>query len=95
MARNKKGGGNKGSGGKQGGKGLTPYQGANRCFGYYRCASCSRSWMSGNSWADAGQECQHDKRFVDRNKHHPEHLCQRCQELGHSCRTAPRGARRR
>ncbi|GBM51201.1 Zinc finger CCHC domain-containing protein 24 [Araneus ventricosus] len=39
------------------GKGLTPYQGNRRCFGEYRCPKCNRKWMSGNSWANMGQEC--------------------------------------
>ncbi|PIK37554.1 hypothetical protein BSL78_25624 [Apostichopus japonicus] len=43
--------------GKRTGKGLTPYQGKGRCFGEYRCDDCHRTWMSGNSWADMGQEC--------------------------------------
>uniref|UniRef100_A0A383W7Q1 3CxxC-type domain-containing protein n=1 Tax=Tetradesmus obliquus TaxID=3088 RepID=A0A383W7Q1_TETOB len=41
------------------GKGLTPYQGHGRAFGYFQCPTCDRKWMSGNSWADMGQECQH------------------------------------
>ncbi|XP_018903906.2 zinc finger CCHC domain-containing protein 24 [Bemisia tabaci] len=39
------------------GDGMTPYQGKNRCFGEYRCSKCKRKWMSGNSWANMGQEC--------------------------------------
>ncbi|CAG0896627.1 unnamed protein product [Darwinula stevensoni] len=39
------------------GEGLTPYQGRKRCFGEYRCPKCKRKWMSGNSWANMGQEC--------------------------------------
>lgn len=39
------------------GEGLTPYQGKKRCFGEYKCAKCKRKWMSGNSWANMGQEC--------------------------------------
>nr|XP_057918647.1 zinc finger CCHC domain-containing protein 24-like [Doryrhamphus excisus] len=39
------------------GQGLTPYQGKKRCFGEYKCPKCKRKWMSGNSWADMGQEC--------------------------------------
>ncbi|KAL9703886.1 hypothetical protein quinque_007404 [Culex quinquefasciatus] len=35
----------------------TPYQGAARCFGEYRCPKCNRTWMSGNSWANTGQQC--------------------------------------
>lgn len=46
------------NGPKQMGKGLTPYQGDRRCFGEYKCPQCNRTWMSGNSWADKGQECQ-------------------------------------
>ncbi|XP_017798789.1 PREDICTED: zinc finger CCHC domain-containing protein 24-like [Habropoda laboriosa] len=36
---------------------LTPYQGRKRCFGEYKCPKCKRKWMSGNSWANMGQEC--------------------------------------
>ncbi|CAG9788904.1 unnamed protein product [Diatraea saccharalis] len=39
------------------GEGLTPYQGKKRCFGEYKCPKCKRKWMSGNSWANNGQEC--------------------------------------
>lgn len=39
------------------GEGLTPYQGKKRCFGEYKCPKCKRKWMSGNSWANHGQEC--------------------------------------
>ncbi|KAK7918774.1 hypothetical protein WMY93_010058 [Mugilogobius chulae] len=39
------------------GDGLTPYQGKKRCFGEYKCPKCKRKWMSGNSWANMGQEC--------------------------------------
>ncbi|ELT96201.1 hypothetical protein CAPTEDRAFT_101542, partial [Capitella teleta] len=39
-------------------QGKTPYQGKERCFGEYRCSKCNRGWMSGNSWANMGQECQ-------------------------------------
>ncbi|CAM4712397.1 unnamed protein product [Leuciscus chuanchicus] len=28
-----------------------------RCFGEYRCPKCNRTWMSGNSWPNMGQEC--------------------------------------
>ncbi|CAG2060111.1 unnamed protein product, partial [Timema podura] len=38
--------------------GLTPYQGKKRCFGEYKCPKCMRRWMSGNSWANSGQECK-------------------------------------
>jgi hypothetical protein len=39
------------------GEGLTPYQGKKRCFGEFKCPKCKRKWMSGNSWANCGQEC--------------------------------------
>ncbi|KAL1493997.1 hypothetical protein ABEB36_009672 [Hypothenemus hampei] len=39
------------------GEGKTPYQGKKRCFGEYKCPKCKRKWMSGNSWANMGQEC--------------------------------------
>ncbi|CAK8686341.1 unnamed protein product [Clavelina lepadiformis] len=39
------------------GEGLTPYQGKKRCFGEYKCPKCKRKWMSGNSWANMGQDC--------------------------------------
>ncbi|XP_056097774.1 zinc finger CCHC domain-containing protein 24-like [Rhinichthys klamathensis goyatoka] len=35
-----------------------PYKGKRRCFGEYQCPKCNRKWMSGNSWADMGQECK-------------------------------------
>ncbi|CAG2101329.1 unnamed protein product [Medioppia subpectinata] len=38
-------------------EGLTPYQGRKRCFGEYKCSKCKRKWMSGNSWANCGQQC--------------------------------------
>jgi Zinc-binding domain len=38
-------------------EGKTPYQGKKRCFGEYKCTKCKRKWMSGNSWANCGQEC--------------------------------------
>ncbi|XP_055703124.1 zinc finger CCHC domain-containing protein 24-like isoform X2 [Phlebotomus papatasi] len=38
-------------------EGKTPYQGKKRCFGEYKCPKCKRKWMSGNSWANMGQEC--------------------------------------
>ncbi|KOB70080.1 putative Y43E12A.2, partial [Operophtera brumata] len=31
--------------------------GKKRCFGEYKCPKCKRKWMSGNSWANNGQEC--------------------------------------
>ncbi|KAI6656535.1 Zinc finger CCHC domain-containing protein 24-like isoform X1 [Oopsacas minuta] len=85
------------------GEGLTPYQGKKRCFGEYKCPKCKRKWMSGNSWANAGQECKkchinvypHKQRPLekpdgldvsDQTKEHPQHLCEKCKELGHYCR---------
>ncbi|KAI1285254.1 Zinc finger CCHC domain-containing protein 24 [Halotydeus destructor] len=49
----------------------TPYQGPKRCFGEFRCPDCGRSWMSGNSWANAGQECQSCKIMVYPHKQRP------------------------
>ncbi|KAA0724860.1 Zinc finger CCHC domain-containing protein 24 [Triplophysa tibetana] len=39
------------------GEGLTPYRGTKRCFGEYKCPKSKRKGMSGNSWANMGQEC--------------------------------------
>lgn len=41
--------------GKSGGK--TPYQGSKKTFGEFNCPECKRSWMSGHSWANTGQDC--------------------------------------
>ncbi|CAH2243272.1 jg17378 [Pararge aegeria aegeria] len=55
-------------------KGLTPYQGKKRCFGEYRCPQCKRRWMSANSWANSGQDCNkcrinvYPHRQVEENK---------------------------
>lgn len=85
------------------GEGLTPYQGKKRCFGEYKCPKCKRKWMSGNSWANMGQECikchinvypqkqrpleKPDGLDVsDQSKVHPQHLCQKCKQLGYYCR---------
>jgi hypothetical protein len=85
------------------GEGLTPYQGKKRCFGEYKCSKCKRKWMSGNSWANMGQECIkcHINVFPqkqrplekpdgldvsDQSKVHPQHLCQKCKQLGYYCR---------
>ncbi|XP_045774284.1 zinc finger CCHC domain-containing protein 24-like [Maniola jurtina] len=38
-------------------KGLTPYQGSKRSFGEFRCPQCKRGWMSANTWANCGQQC--------------------------------------
>ncbi|CAG0898292.1 unnamed protein product [Cyprideis torosa] len=51
--------------------GLTPYQGKKRCFGEYRCSRCHRKWMSGNSWANKGQECIKCRIIVYPHKQRP------------------------
>nr|XP_033335686.1 zinc finger CCHC domain-containing protein 24-like [Megalopta genalis] len=53
------------------GEGLTPYQGNNRCFGEYKCPKCKRKWMSGNSWANMGQECMKCRINVYPHKQRP------------------------
>ncbi|KAJ8037404.1 Zinc finger CCHC domain-containing protein 24 [Holothuria leucospilota] len=53
------------------GKNLTPYQGWKRCFGEFKCSKCLRTWMSGNSWADMGQECTTCKINVYPHKQRP------------------------
>ncbi|XP_044272509.1 zinc finger CCHC domain-containing protein 24-like isoform X1 [Tribolium madens] len=85
------------------GEGKTPYQGRKRCFGEFKCPKCKRKWMSGNSWANIGQDCikcqinvyPHKQRPLekpdgldvsDQSKVHPQHLCQKCRELGFYCR---------
>ncbi|XP_037052455.1 zinc finger CCHC domain-containing protein 24-like isoform X2 [Bradysia coprophila] len=85
------------------GEGKTPYQGKKRCFGEYKCPKCKRKWMSGNSWANMGQECikchinvypnkqrpleKPDGLDVsDQSKVHPQHLCEKCKDLGYYCR---------
>merc|ERR1711937_476028 len=45
-------------------KGKTPYQGKNRTFGIFKCNSCNREWMSGNSWANIGQNCKKCMKIV-------------------------------
>ncbi|XP_033101447.1 zinc finger CCHC domain-containing protein 24-like [Anneissia japonica] len=82
------------------GKGLTLYQGSKRMFGEFRCPKCNRRWMSGNSWADFGQECKNCKINVypytqrklkftgaegNMNEPHPAHLCEKCKKHG-NCR---------
>ncbi|XP_072038393.1 zinc finger CCHC domain-containing protein 24-like isoform X2 [Amphiura filiformis] len=56
------------------GEGLTPYQGKKRCFGEYKCPKCKRKWMSGNSWANMGQECIKCHINVYPHKQRPLHL---------------------
>ncbi|XP_014204625.1 zinc finger CCHC domain-containing protein 24-like isoform X2 [Copidosoma floridanum] len=53
------------------GDGKTPYQGKKRCFGEYKCPKCKRKWMSGNSWANMGQECIKCRINVYPNKQRP------------------------
>ncbi|XP_033109341.1 zinc finger CCHC domain-containing protein 24-like [Anneissia japonica] len=90
------------------GKGLTPYQGKKRVFGEFRCPKCNRMWMSGNSWADFGQECQTCKVNVypysqrplkfsgeeegNMDQPHPSHLCEKCKKQG-NCRGGYGGRR--
>lgn len=78
----------------------TPYQGTKRCYGYFSC-ECGRTWESGNSWANSYQQCEgcSSKVYpfkqealqkktdskIDKTKHHPMNLCQRCQKLGFYC----------
>ncbi|CAK9296861.1 unnamed protein product [Gordionus sp. m RMFG-2023] len=52
-------------------EGLTPYQGKKRCFGEYKCSKCKRKWMSGNSWANMGQECMKCRLNVYPHKQRP------------------------
>ncbi|XP_058117130.1 zinc finger CCHC domain-containing protein 24-like [Anopheles coustani] len=83
------------------GKALTPYQGNRRSFGAFKCDGCNRSWFSGNSWANFGQQCESCLAYVyphkqwrlkkrkksnDANKAHPVDLCGKCKSLGRSCR---------
>uniref|UniRef100_A0A8C5CTI4 Zinc finger, CCHC domain containing 24 n=1 Tax=Gadus morhua TaxID=8049 RepID=A0A8C5CTI4_GADMO len=71
------------------GEGLTPYQGKKRCFGEYKCPKCKRKWMSGNSWANMGQECikchinvYPHKQVYTRGE--PRNLKRNCSHLPHS-----------
>uniref|UniRef100_A0A8C7UZV0 Zinc finger, CCHC domain containing 24 n=1 Tax=Oncorhynchus mykiss TaxID=8022 RepID=A0A8C7UZV0_ONCMY len=59
------------------GEGLTPYQGKKRCFGEYKCPKCKRKWMSGNSWANMGQECIKCHINVYPHKQVGQHVCVR------------------
>lgn len=52
-------------------KGITPYQGNKRCFGEFLCTTCNRTWMSGNSWANAGQMCRNCSTNVYPHKQRP------------------------
>jgi hypothetical protein len=68
---------------------LTPYQGKKRCFGEYKCPKCKRKWMSGNSWANMGQECikchinvYPHKQVYTRGE--PRNLKRNCSHLPHS-----------
>ena len=49
----------------------TPYQGKRRCFGEYKCPKCDRLWMSANSWANTGQQCQSCNIVVYPHKQRP------------------------
>ena len=73
-------------------------------FGEFVCSKCDREWKSGNAWEGRGQQCMDCKtmnlptvlrplrppRFPPDGiqKPHPKELCERCKELGHSCRNA-------
>jgi hypothetical protein len=63
--------GKRARGGRREGLGLTPYQGANRCFGEYHCTACNKHWLSGNSWANAGQQCERCKTLVYPRRQRP------------------------
>nr|CAB3267886.1 zinc finger CCHC domain-containing protein 24 [Phallusia mammillata] len=56
---------------RQKGEGLTPYQGKKRCFGVYKCSKCKRKWMSSNSWANMGQDCNKCRIVVYPHKQRP------------------------
>eukprot|EP00731_Ephydatia_muelleri_P028593 Em0020g237a len=72
-------------------------------FGTFRCSNCGRSWYSAYAWRGKGQECQHcltmnlpkelrpllHQGSSNPDLPHNEVHCQRCQELGHSCKDAP------
>ena len=74
-----------------------------RMFGNFVCSNCNRSWYSAYTWSGKGQECQRcltmnlpkELRPLLRqgssnpDRPHDEVHCQRCQELGHSCKNAP------
>ena len=76
-------------------------KGPRRMFGEFYCEDCEHRWFSGNSWKGKGQQCKLCKmmvlplylrplrrrfRPVEDRKPHEEALCQKCQELGYSCR---------
>ncbi|ESN93549.1 hypothetical protein HELRODRAFT_88534, partial [Helobdella robusta] len=81
-------------------EGLTPYQGKKRCFGEFKCPKCKRKWVSGNSWANIGQDCikckinvyPHKQRPLEKCSYksshqlHQQNLCEKCRNLGYSCR---------
>ena len=74
-----------------------------RMFGTFRCSNCGRSWYSAYAWRGKGQECQCclttnlpkelrpllHQGSSNPDRPHDEVHCQRCQELGHSCKNAP------
>jgi len=82
-------------------KGPTPYQGKGKCFGEYRCPNCNKTWSSGNSWANKGQQCEqclsnvypYSQRALEKSKGqkdngrpHRSDLCEKCKEVGGNCR---------
>ncbi|KAL5473863.1 hypothetical protein EMCRGX_G028426 [Ephydatia muelleri] len=74
-----------------------------RMFGTFVCSNCNRSWYSAYAWSGKGQECQRcltmnlpkelrpllHQGSSNPDRPHDEAHCQRCQELGHSCKNAP------
>lgn len=78
----------------------TSYQGTRRTYGFFKCQQCNRSWSSGNSWANSGQQCKscnkliyphHQRPLTKRSnnkgpkKPHLSNLCEKCNLLGLSC----------
>ena len=71
-----------------------------RLFGLFSC-NCGNDWPSAYAWEGKYQEClscgkqvyASSLRPLERGKGgphqkpHQEHLCEKCQELGHSCTT--------
>ena len=74
-----------------------------RMFGTFHCSNCGRSWPSAYAWRGKGQECQRCSTMnlpaelrpllrqgvLNPDRPHDEARCQRCQELGHSCKDGP------
>ncbi|XP_071537116.1 zinc finger CCHC domain-containing protein 24-like [Panulirus ornatus] len=79
---------------------LTPYQGTRRTCGRFHCSKCKNEWFSANSWANSFQKCKgcNGKIYpyqqfppwkgTGQKKNippHPQHLCQKCMQLGYFC----------